>query len=333
MKKSLFYTLFAVIASLQFNLVAQEIDSLKQIENKHEKTRASQEYEFSDGTTRTYSKPKLLEIVTKAPKDFLNTNIDFVAKDHAWYLAGALASTLVLLPIDQQITDQSRAWSERNGLSESNRYGKLGPLENKPENIGAAFYLLGNGTTVVLLGAGFATYGLLKNNYRAQATASSLIESLLVSGVFVQSLKRITGRESPFIAMQKGHPGGEWNPFPSFPAYAKDTPNYDAMPSGHLTTIMSGLTIIITNYPDYKWLKPVCYTAMAGLCFQMVQSQVHWASDYPMAIFMGYFIGKTIAKNRFKETKKAETSQKKYTYNFSASRQYGINTVGVTVKF
>jgi hypothetical protein len=72
---------------------------------------------------------------------------------------------------------------------------------------------------------------------------------------------------------------------------------------------------------------------MAGLCFQMVQSQVHWTSDYPMAIFMGYFIGKTIAKNRFKETKKAETSQKKYTYNFSASRQYGINTVGVTVKF
>jgi PAP2 superfamily len=324
MKKILFLFLFV---NLQLQSFAQVSDSLSK------KTILTQEYQFSNGVSRSYPKPKLLEVFTKAPKDFLNTAKDFVAKDHAWYLGGAIASTALLVPVDQQIIDKSRAWANNNGFSPDNIYGKFGPLQNIPQNPGAGIYLLGNGTTVILLSAGFATFGLLKNDYRAKATASGLLESLLVSGVYVQSIKRITGRESPFIAIQNGNSGGDWNPFPSFSAYAKNTPNYDAVPSGHLTTIMSALTIIITNYPDYKWLKPVCYTAMAGLCFQMVQSQVHWASDYPLAILMGYFIGKNIARNRFKETKNTDGTEKKYTINYTASRNYGYNMVGATVKF
>ncbi len=324
MKKILFLFLFV---NLQVQSFAQVSDSLSK------KAILTQEYQFSNGVSRSYPKPKFLDVVTKAPRDFLNISKDFVAKDHAWYLGGSIAATGLLVPVDQQITDKSRAWANNNGFSPDNIYGTFGPLQNIPKNPGAGIYLLGNGSTVILLGVGFATFGLLKNDFRAKATASGLIESLLVSGVYVQTLKRITGRESPFIAIQNGNPGGDWNPFPSFSAYAKNTPSYDAVPSGHLTTIMSALTIIITNYPDYKWLKPVCYTAMAGLCFQMVQSEVHWASDYPLAILMGYFIGKNIARNRFKETKKTDGTEKKYTINYTASRNYGYNMVGATVNF
>lgn len=73
--------------------------------------------------------------------------------------------------------------------------------------------MIGNGTTVLLLGAGFLTYGLMKNDYRAYATASGLLESLALSGIYVQVLKRSTGRESPFIARENGNSGGAWNPF------------------------------------------------------------------------------------------------------------------------
>ena len=333
MKKTLLLVIFLMMGNLKPNLFAQVItDTLKKNTIKEEAKVISQEYELSNGTTRSYPKPRFLEIVTKAPRDFIDTNVDFIAKDHAWYMGGALASTLLLIPIDQQITDQSRAWADRDGLSPDNRYGEVGPFK-KPENIGAGFYLIGNGSTIVILTAGFATYGLLKNDYRAQATAIGLVESLILSGVFAQSLKRITGRESPFIAIENGHSGGDWNPLPSFSAYATQTPHYDAMPSGHLMTIVAGLTVITTNYPDCKWIKPIGYTLIAGLSYQMIQSQVHWTSDYPMAIFMGYFIGKTIAKNRFKETKNNETTNKKYSYNFSALRQYGVNTMGIAVKF
>ena len=218
-------------------------------------------------------------------------------------------------------------------MSPNNIYGTFGPLKVVPKNLGAGFYLTGNGFTVIVLTSSFLTYGLLKKDYRAQATASGLMESLLLSGVYTQTIKRITGRESPFIAIQNGNSGGDWNPFPSFSAYAKNTPTYDAMPSGHLTTIMAALTVITTNYPEYKWIKPVGYTLLGAMSFQMVQSQVHWASDYPLAIFMGYFIGKNVAKNRFTETKNADGTEKKYSINFSASRLYNNNMVGATLNF
>jgi PAP2 superfamily len=332
MKKTYFLLLFLSSALFQ-NLLAQEKDSINQITLDKIDQRPTQDYTFSDGSTRTYARPRWLEMITKVPKDFLGSAKNFVAKDHAWYTGGSIAATAIFVPFDQQITDKSRAWSNNQGLSPDNRYGKFGPLQNIPQNIGAGFYLFGNGTTVIVMSVGFASYGLLKNNYRAQATASELMESLLVSGVFVQTIKRITGRESPFIARENNHPGGEWNPFPSFAAYAKNTPHYDAVPSGHLTTIVAALTIIATNYPDYKWIKPVGYTVLAGLCFQMVQSEVHWVSDYPIAMVMGYFIGKTIARNRFTETSKVGEAQKKYKLDFLASRQYGYNQLGVAIKF
>ena len=311
---------------------AQIIDSL-QTKPVLELKKISQTHNFDDGSSRTYRKPKFWEMLTNVPKDFIATSKDFVAKDHAYYLGGAIASTALLVPIDQQITDQSRALAERQGLSSNNKYGKFGPLQNIPQNIGAGFYLIGNGTTVIVMTAGFLTYGLLEKDYRAQATASGLIESLALSGVYVQTIKRITGRESPFIAIQNGNSGGDWNPFPSFTAYAKNTPSYDAVPSGHLTTIMSAFTVIASNYPEYKWIKPVGYTLIGSMCLQMIQSEVHWASDYPIAILIGYFVGKNIAKNRFKVTKNADGTEKKYSLNFSGSRNYGYNLVGATLKF
>jgi hypothetical protein len=332
MKKVTVSVILSLIFNVHSNLNAQIIDSL-QPKSVLEIKKKSQTYNFDDGSSRTYNKPKFWEIINRLPKDFMGTNRDFVDKDHAYYLGGAIAATALLVPIDQRITDQSRAFAERQGLSSSNSYGKFGPLNNIPQNIGAGFYLIGNGTTVILMSAGFLSYGLLKQDYRAQATASGLIESLALSGVYVQTIKRITGRESPFIAIKNGNSGGDWNPFPSFAAYAKNTPSYDAVPSGHLTTIMAGLTVVIANYPDYKWIKPVGYTLIGAMCFQMTQSEVHWVSDYPIAILMGYFVGKTIAKNRFTETKNADGTEKKYSLNFSASRNSGYNLVGATIKF
>ncbi|MFP7654971.1 phosphatase PAP2 family protein [Chryseobacterium proteolyticum] len=297
-----------------------------------EKSLKSQSYILKDGSVRTYHKPKLFEFITRAPKDFIDTNKDFVAKDHAYYLGGAIASTLVLIPFDQKLIDNSRELGEKWGMSADNNYSKIGGVIKIPKNIGSGLYLIGNGSAVVLLGIGFATYGWIKDDYRAQATASGLMESLLLSGVFSQTIKRITGRESPFIAIEKGNSGGHWTPFPSFAAFAKNTSSYDAMPSGHLTTFMSAITTIADNYPDAVWIKPVGYTLAGAMAFQMMQSQVHWASDYPLALLMGYFIGKTISKNRY-TVSGASTGKVKYKLNFIASTNLGYNMVGVNVSF
>lgn len=294
----------------------------------------TQEYMLANQEIRIYPKPRWAEMLTRVPEDILTSTKNFVTGTNLNYFIGATLSTVALIPTDQYLIDQSRSLGNQIGLSPDNKYGKLGFLKNKPENIGATFYLIGNGTTIILLSAGFITYGIIKNNYRAQATASGLMESLLVSGVFPQLIKRTTGRESPFIAIKNGNPGGDWNPFPSFNAYAKNTPYYDAMPSGHLTTIMAGLTIITTNYPEYKWIKPVGYSLIAAMCYQMMQSQVHWISDYPLALFIGYVTGKTIAKNRFISTKYTQTNKlKKSTIKITGSNINGQNLLGISLNF
>ncbi len=310
---------------------AQEIDSVKVQETPKDLPKV-QTYSLKDGSVRSYSQPKLFDFITKLPKDFVSSGKNFVEKDHAYYLGGAVASTLILLPLDQTIIDHSRRSGERWGMTEANRYSVVAGFCKIPKDVGAGIYLIGNGSTLLLLGIGFGTYGLIKNDYRAQATASGLMESLILTGVLTQTLKRITGRESPFIAYENGHNGGAWNPFPSFSAYAKNTPNYDAMPSGHLTTFMAGLTVIADNYPDKIWIKPVGYTFAAALCFQMMQSKVHWASDYPLALVMGYFIGKSISKSRY-TVLNPSSSGTKYKLNLIASHQSDFNLVGVKASF
>lgn len=316
-----------LLLPLSILVTAQHAENEKNTDSLH-----IQSYTLPDASVRIYKKPKLFDFITKAPKNFIGTGKNIIEKDHAYYMGSAIAATVILLPADQKLIDNSRELAQQWGMSKDNHYSTAAKVIKVPKDIGSALYLMGNGSTLVLLGAGFAAYGVIKNDYRAQATASGLMESLILSGVFSQTLKRMTGRESPFIAIENGNPGGDWNPFPSFSAFAKDTPHYDAMPSGHLTTFMAGLTVIADNYPEVKWIRPVGYTLATALCFQMMQSQVHWASDYPVALALGYFIGKTISKSRYTGLQKT-SGQTHYKIEFVASRAMSYNMAGVKVSF
>lgn len=285
-----------------------------------------------DASVRIYKKTKILDFITKAPGNFVDSGKNIVAKDHAYYMGGAVVATILLLPADQKLTDNTRELAQHWGMDKNNNYETVAKVFKLPKDLGSGLYLMGNGSTLVLLGIGFGTYGLLRNDYRAQATASGLMESLILSGVYSQALKRITGRESPFVAIENGNSGGDWNFFPSFSAFATQTPHYDAMPSGHLTTFMAGITVIADNYPEVKWIKPVGYTLASALCFQMVQSQVHWASDYPVALALGYFIGKTISKSRYINIQKSGGATA-YHIQFIASRMMSYNMAGVKISF
>ncbi len=290
-------------------------------------------YHFSNGETYTYKKPHLFDFVTKLPKDLIGTGKDIGKKNNLIALSSAIIATAALLPSDQYLLEQSRTVGEKIGLNEQALYSNFGPLNNIPNSITSGIYLIGNGTTPLLLSVGFATYGLIKNDYRSLNTASGLVESLAISGVFSQTIKRISGRQSPAPALADGNPGGDWNPFPSFKAYATHTPNYDAMPSGHLMTATSALYVIMGNYPEKKWIRPVGYTLIGVLGFQMVQSNVHWVSDYPIALVMGYIIGKNIANSKRTKSGTKNTESKKYSFNYNASRQYGFNMIGATLTF
>jgi hypothetical protein len=71
------------------------------------------------------------------------------------------------------------------------------------------------------------------------------------------------------------------------------------------------------------------------MSFEMLQSKVHWVSDYPIAIFLGYLIGKNIAKTRITKVNNSPLAEnkKKYDLQLSAGSLYGYQTIGVNIKF
>lgn len=297
----------------------------------------TQSFTMQDGTVYTYQKPKFFDMVTEVPKDLIDLGKFVVQKENLIWTSAALGSTLALLPFDQKLLDNAQELGEPLGLADDVRYIRVFQIELIPQDINGAIYYLGNGLTPILVSSGFYLVGLINDDYRALNTSSELIEVLISSGVVTQTIKRVTGRESPSAAIENGNPGGHWTPFPSFKAYQTQTPSYDAMPSGHLTTYMAALTVLTTNYPDNKYLKPIGYSLMALLGFEMMSSRVHWVSDYPLAILIGYAIGKNAANRRIKKEPKLDTTgnviKKKIKTDFSFSSTSNYNIIGVTFTF
>ncbi|GMN08056.1 hypothetical protein MTsPCn5_34450 [Croceitalea sp. MTPC5] len=156
-------------------------------------------------------------------------------------------------------------------------------------------------------------------------------------GVITQTIKRFAGRQSPGPAIDSGNPGGHWTLFLRIKEYQTRTSNYDAMPSGHVATFMATITVIATNYPEIKWIKPVGYTLMGIMAFEMMSSRVHWASDYPLGLFIGYVVGKAAANRRIKKIdtndglgwKKPESMRTE----FVTGQLEGYTTLGIMFSF
>jgi len=174
----------------------------------------------------------------------------------------------------------------------------------------------------------FLGYGLLTDNNRALHTASQLAEAILGVAFTTQLLKHITGRESPHTTNING---GKWRLFPNQIDYHNDIPNYDAFPSGHLATAMMTLTVVSENYPEKKFIQPVGYLLMTILSFQMVNNRVHWVSDYPLALSIGYSFGRiAVARGR---AKSGGNSFEKNTTSFqpSVSPYFNLNGLGIRI--
>lgn len=297
----------------------------------------TQSFQISNTENFTYRKPDFFDMFKYVPADIYEFGKFTVQKKNLLWTGMAVGSTLALFPFDQKLLDNAQELGKPLGLSDNVRYKRIFGIEFLPQDINGAIYYLGNGIVPILLSGGFFISGKINNDYRALNVSSELMEVLLSSGLTTQIIKRITGRQSPSAAIDSRNSGGHWTPFPSFSSYQADTPNYDAMPSGHLTTLMATITVISTNYPNVKWIKPLGYSLAGLVAFQMMSSRVHWASDYPIAILMGYVIGENAANRRIKKEIKRDvtgeviTLKFKTDFSFDYTSQYKM--VGLTISF
>lgn len=270
----------------------------------------AQVYELDSTRRMIFYKPRPFEFVTNVPSDFVGLYKTTVKKENLKNLALLLGGTAFLVAFDQQITDAVHHFGNYIGLDPARNFSrvevKLGksaiPLIDLPQNLCSGFYFIGEGWPSIAVAAGFLGYGLTANDYRAKQTSSQLFEMFFTLAITVQTIKRMTGRESPFQATK---PGGAWRPFTNPAEYQRNVSFYDAMPSGHFATIMATITIISGNYPNNKWVKPVGYSLM-GLCgLAMIHNGVHWMGDYPLAIAIGYTCGKiALSRGHRTESKK-----------------------------
>lgn len=133
-----------------------------------------------------------------------------------------------------------------------------------------------------------ALYGLIADDGRALRTASQMTEAILATGIVVQVLKRIAGRESPIVATEDR---GALHPFPNLADYERHQPKYYSFPSGHIATTTAALTVLCENFPEAKWMRPASYVLIGAVGGSLVSKGWHWYSDLPLGIALGYTFG------------------------------------------
>ena len=238
---------------------------------------------------KVHNRPKFFDFILNIPGNYVAW-WDRYARWEMWpYYAGALGSTAVLTATDNYLIDP---WVDSYNRSSTVHF------------FGEAGIQTGDGKWQFGIAALFALTGTLANNDRAFRTGIQVAESILTTGIVVQIMKRMTGRESPNMRTQRT---GRWKPFPNLLEYQRHVASYDAVPSGHVATALSTAQVIIENYPEQTWIPLVGYPIVAITGLGMAATNNHWWSDYPIAVVLGYSFAKVVTRNNYPKEKKAIT--------------------------
>jgi len=279
-----------------------------------------------------YTQPKPYEFLTNVPHTLVTAwDMSFNTKpDTLKTWAAVISSSVVLYIYDEKILAEFQRWGRQLHLGNDDNtrpYVRVGSISvfRGPHDAGSALYFLGDGWTHSFIGAGFALTGVISNDNRAMQTGSQIFNGMIASTIPNQILKRSFGRESP---IRKTTPRGAWRPFPSFSTYNSSISKYDAMPSGHIMTATMSFIVIDENYPEYRaWFRPLGVAWISVLGFQMVNNSVHWASDYPLGIALGYVFGKAASQYGKKTVATAESSSLNFYplyFGNNDDRNYGV---------
>ncbi|TSA26889.1 MAG: phosphatase PAP2 family protein [Ignavibacteriales bacterium] len=220
--------------------------------------------------------------ITKLPNDFYSLGKNAFSANSINTIAGLTILTGLLVSVDHETIEPFRT-----------SYKTSPAIHQWSKNIS----WFGGGEFHLIMASAFGGFGLALNDNRAMRTGLQIVEAELATGITVQILKHISGRESPQSA---SHFHGLFRPFPNLKAYQQDETKYYSFPSGHVSTSVAVLTVIADNYPEVSWIKPVGYSAIGLIGVGLVARGWHWFSDFPLAVAIGYMFGKVISgRNNF----------------------------------
>jgi membrane-associated phospholipid phosphatase len=210
---------------------------------------------------------------TKIPNDWALFGRRTFRVESVPTIAGIVGITGALYIFDQNTYRDTHAYEGKSR--------KIATFRDALVSVGDGLYQFGFIGTV-------AVYGFASHDSRALRVASQMTEAILATGVVVQVLKRITGRESPIVATEDR---GEVRPFPNFNEYQRHQPKYYSFPSGHIATTTASLTVLCESYPEATWLQPASIILIGAVGGSLVSKGWHWYSDLPLGIALGYSFG------------------------------------------
>ncbi len=307
------------------------VNGFSQEDKKKKGKPPTQTYQISEDLQYVYPRPKPFNFITGLPRNYANLGKGIVKKENLKWLGLTVVTTAVLFAGDEELITESHSLRDI-GVTKEHKYITPGGVIDIPTNTSAVMYHLGHGNTSLLIGLGFLTVGGIKKDYRAIHTSSQIVEGILTLGFLTQGSKRVFGRESP---NKKTQTRGRWHGFPGWNEYLENTSHYDAMPSGHVATLTSTVAVLARNYPEIKWIKPVGFTLIGIMGIEMMNSGVHWASDYPLGFLIGYAVGTVVTNSKITKIKKETHSNhlKGFDTNLTFNRIDGDNLLGVQFVF
>jgi hypothetical protein len=180
------------------------------------------------------------------------------------------------------------------GLYENDAKIQKWALDHKTtttNNIGDNATLAGFGALTIPIVGGMYLYGSFADDGKMRKTSLLSVESFILTGVFVQTLKYSTGRHRPYTEdgpRRWDGPGVHHGAELSFP-------------SGHASAAFSVATVIASEY-DNIIVPTLAYGIATITALNRVTHNAHWSSDTFMGAAIGYFTGKAVVASHRNST-------------------------------
>jgi len=218
--------------------------------------------------------------ILKDEAEIWTSPLKFSLKD--WTIvAGLSAFTVYLIKNDESIYTRFKAYQKKNKWVDD-----LSPL----------ITLLGDGNVSLGISGLFYLTGAVFKDKKAKDTSKLVLMSLIHSGVVVQLIKHLSGRQRPQAENGADHWEG---PSGFFKRYKNNRDMfYDAFPSGHTITVWSTATVIAHQYNKSPIVPVICYSLAALSGLSRITEDTHWFSDVFVGAVLGFAIGKLIYKKR-----------------------------------
>jgi hypothetical protein len=204
-----------------------------------------------------------------------------------WLMTGAaVAITVALFHVDGEIDEWARVQKQ-----EHNWVNKTSPVITKFGGNWGVYSVVATGVLSAVC-----------KNEKGVQTSLLATQAMITSGVWVNIIKILTGRERPIAdyTFSKSEGGAWYGPFAAWDqdlANRKPVSSFDAFPSGHTATAFSIATVFATQYKDIKAIPVICYSAATLVGISRLTEHEHWASDVFVGGIIGYLCGKQVVKH------------------------------------